>query len=104
MLGDDFAGTIQNRAARVLGLTDNRRVTSAKERVLHLLDDAGQARLNDLEGDGINGHKKNSFEFRVSSLAFKSGESARNLLQTRDTKPGTASRWRGRATRGSVLR
>ena len=62
MLGDDFAGTIQNRAARVLGLTDNRRVTGAKERVLHLLDDAGQAGLNDLEGDGVNGHKK---QFRV---------------------------------------
>ena len=54
MLRDDLAVDIQNRATCVLGFSDDRRVAGAKQRVLHLLDDAGQARLNDLERNGIN--------------------------------------------------
>ena len=57
MLRDDFAGAIQNRAAGVLRLADNRRVAGAEQRILHFLDDAGQARLDDLQGDGIDCHR-----------------------------------------------
>ena|SRR5438132_4440480 len=48
MLSDDFASGIQNRAACVLRLADNRGIAGAKERVLHLLDNAGKPRLDDL--------------------------------------------------------
>ena len=33
---------------------NNRRVAGAEQRVLHLLDDTGQARLDDLQGYGID--------------------------------------------------
>jgi hypothetical protein len=48
MLRDHFAVAVQNRAARILLLADNRRVAGAKKRVLHFLDDTGEAGLNDL--------------------------------------------------------
>ena len=54
MLGDHFAAGVEHRAAGVLGFSDDRRVAGAEERILHLLDDAGQARLDDLQGDGID--------------------------------------------------
>src|SRR6476646_1706668 len=57
MLRDDFPLAIQYRATRVLRLANNRRVAGAEKRVLHFLHDAGEARLDDLQGYGINvGH------------------------------------------------
>src|SRR3990170_9149923 len=54
MLGDHLALAVQDRATGVLGLADDRRVAGAEKRVLHLLDDAGEAGLDDLQSDGIN--------------------------------------------------
>jgi hypothetical protein len=48
MLGDNFPGGIQKRATGVLGFSNNRRIAGAEQRVLHLLDDAGQPGLDDL--------------------------------------------------------
>src|SRR5262249_37639209 len=48
MLGHHFSGGIQNRTAGILGFANDRRVARAKQGILHLLDDAGQPRLNDL--------------------------------------------------------
>jgi hypothetical protein len=45
VLSDNFALTIENSAAGVLRLADNSRVAGAEQRVLHLLNDASQARL-----------------------------------------------------------
>ncbi|MEK7210376.1 MAG: hypothetical protein AAB070_03065, partial [Candidatus Binatota bacterium] len=56
VLGDHFAVTVEDGAAGVLGFSDDGGEAGAKQRVLHLLDDAGQARLNYLQGDGINFH------------------------------------------------
>src|SRR5713226_182919 len=58
MLGDDFTLAVKYCAAGVLGFTNDGGETGAEEGVLHLLDDAGQARLNDLKGNGIDGHRK----------------------------------------------
>ena len=61
VLGHDFTGGIQNRATCVLGFSDNRRVAGAKQRVLHLLNDAGQPGLDDLQSYGIDGHGISDF-------------------------------------------
>ena len=48
MLRHHFTGGIQNRTTCVLGFSNNSRVAGAEQRVLHLLDDAGQPGLDDL--------------------------------------------------------
>jgi hypothetical protein len=48
VLGDDFTLAVQDSAAGVLGFPDDGGEAGAEERVLHLLDDAGQARLDHL--------------------------------------------------------
>src|SRR5512143_3358525 len=54
MLGDDFALGVEDRATGILRLSDDGRIAGAKQRILHLLDDAGQTGLYDLKSDGIN--------------------------------------------------
>ena len=49
-------GVFEQRRRAVHLLADDRRVAGAKQRILHLLDDAGEARLDDLKSDGIDGH------------------------------------------------
>jgi hypothetical protein len=66
MLGDDFSLAVQDRATGVLGLANDRRVTGAEERVLHLLDDAGETGLDDLKSYGIDRwHITSSFDWNV---------------------------------------
>ncbi len=51
MLCDHIGIGIQNRAGGVLGFAHDGGVTGAEQRVLHLLHDAREARLDDLEID-----------------------------------------------------
>ncbi len=53
MLRDDVALRIKDRAGGVLRLAYDRRETCAEERVLHFLHDAVEARLDDLDFDGV---------------------------------------------------
>jgi hypothetical protein len=55
MLGDHFTRGVQERAAGVLRLANDGRITGSEKRVLHLLDDASETRLDDLQGYWING-------------------------------------------------
>ena len=57
VLGDDFALAVEDGAAGVLRFADDGGEAGAEKGVLHLLDDAGQPRLNNLKSDGINAHK-----------------------------------------------
>ena len=57
VLRDDFAVSVQDRATGILRLADDGRIAGTKQRVLHLLNNARQARLDDLQCNRINGHK-----------------------------------------------
>jgi hypothetical protein len=52
----DVTANIQYRATGVLRLANDRRIAGAEEGILHLLHDTGEAGLDDLECDGIDGH------------------------------------------------
>jgi hypothetical protein len=58
VLRHDFPSSAQDRAACVLRFADDRRVAGTEEGVLHLLDDAGQAGLDHLQCNRVNGHIK----------------------------------------------
>ena len=53
-------------AAGILGLADDGGKARAKQRVLHLLHDTGEPRLDDLKGYGIDGwHMTSDFDWNV---------------------------------------
>jgi hypothetical protein len=55
VLGDHLAPLVHQGAGCILGLAHDGRETRAKQRVLHFLDNAAEARLDDLEIDRVDG-------------------------------------------------
>jgi hypothetical protein len=55
VLGDHVPALVHQRARGILGLAYDRRETGTEQRVLHFLDDAAEACLDDFEVDGIDG-------------------------------------------------
>jgi hypothetical protein len=56
MLGDDLALRVHQRAGGILRFAHDGGEAGAEQRVLHLLHDAGEARFDDFEIDGVDGH------------------------------------------------
>src|SRR5680860_1731600 len=54
-LGQHPTLRVEDRAAGITRLADDRGVAGAEQRVLHLLDDPGQALAHDLDRHGIDG-------------------------------------------------
>ena len=55
VLGDDVALRVHQRAGGILRLAHDGGKAGAEQRVLHLLHDAGEARLDDFEIDSVDG-------------------------------------------------
>ena len=57
MLGDHVALRVHQRAGGVLRFAHDGGKAGAEQRILHLLHDAGEARLDDFQIDGVDGHR-----------------------------------------------
>ena len=58
MLGDDLAVRVHQRAGGILGFAHDGGEAGAEQRVLHLLHDAGEARLDDFEVDRVRARSR----------------------------------------------
>src|SRR4029079_13880222 len=56
MLGDDLAARVHQRAGGVMRFANNGGEAGAEQRVLHLLDDAGERSLHHFEIDRVDVH------------------------------------------------
>jgi hypothetical protein len=60
VLGDHLATRIHQRARGILRFAYDGREAGAEQRILHLLHDAGEARLDDFKIDRVDGHVTSS--------------------------------------------
>ena len=78
VLADDVAVGIEEQAARVVRLADDRRVAGAEDVFLHLLHDPGKPADDDLKGDRVDRHPLGGarYHFACSWRAFISSSGA----------------------------
>ena len=81
MLGDHVALRVHQRAGGILRFAHDGGEAGAEQRVLHLLHDAGEARLDDFKIDGVDGHCPVSLcRHCERSEAIHAGSTASSLM------------------------